>query len=222
MDESSKNGSSYFQDKTKEQWVDKAIKLYNTTYYVDALAACGYAIRLDPSYARAYHGRGLIFTREGKYKAALGNFLKAIELAPETAKIYADMAEVYCILQNYEEAYVSYKRAIQLDGKYESIFQKRAKELVDRAFSWFKLERLGLAFTYFNQALLFCPDDAQVRSVLTEFELKGYTVSNPPPPPTPIPNISRVSFSNHNDFYIPNVSNVHTAYCTCPTCVNYE
>jgi len=219
MDERNINGCPYFQGKTKEQWVEKAIKLYNATYYKDALAACEIAIQLDPLYARAHHGKGLVLTRQEKYKTAFQSYLKAIELAPENAKIYADMGDVYYILENYKEAQISYKRAIQLDGKYESVFLKRAKELVDRASSWFELDQLDLAFTYFSQAHLFNPDDAQVCTALFEFEIKGYTVSNPPP--TPARRIYTGSFSYLNASRIPYVSNVHPANCTCSGCVNY-
>ena len=94
-------------DKSAKQYVNIAARYYNTGYYKDALAACEYAIQLDPTCARAYHGKGLVLIQRKRYEEALEAFQKASQLASENAKVHADMAELLYIRRDYENSRLS-------------------------------------------------------------------------------------------------------------------
>ena len=47
--------------KTKEQWFHEAIIHFEAEHYEKALSACEQAIRLDPSYVKAFNGKGISY-----------------------------------------------------------------------------------------------------------------------------------------------------------------
>ena len=53
------------------------------------------AIRVDPSYARAYHMRGVARENKGDSDGAMADFTKAIELKPEDGAAYYSRAALY-------------------------------------------------------------------------------------------------------------------------------
>src|SRR5437763_6907845 len=83
--------------KTKEQWVEEGISYYKAHRYQEALIACEYAIQLNPTYARAHHGKGLILSKMKEYKEAREAYKQAWKFAPDNAKIYLDMGELLYI-----------------------------------------------------------------------------------------------------------------------------
>ena len=57
----------------------------NAGKYQEAIEAYTKAIELDPKYAVAYYGRGLIYVVLGDYRQAIRDYDKAIELDPKDA-----------------------------------------------------------------------------------------------------------------------------------------
>src|SRR5581483_8963924 len=90
----SKNGGVSDLNKTKEQWIDEAIINYKEKSYDKALSSCECAIQLDATFARAFHGKGLILTQQKNYTGAFEAYNKACQLAPQSAKIHFDIAEL--------------------------------------------------------------------------------------------------------------------------------
>jgi tetratricopeptide (TPR) repeat protein len=195
--------------KSKEQWIEEAITHYKAQRYKEALIACEQGIRLDPTYARAYHGRGLTFFRLKYYGDALKSYEQACQLDPNNAKIHGDMGELFYILGNYGKAYTSYKRAVQLNNKYESVYLARAQSLVDEAYRWQSRGYVAEAITAFKKAKLFNPSDLHVRSALARLEPKQSTQQSVRTTDIPV---------HQNDK--PLVS-VHPFNCTCVECYEF-
>lgn len=98
------------------------------------------AIKLDPKYADAYHYRGGNFARRGKYKEAVSDYTKFIDLAskqPKTskfvlAKVYFSRAEAKIKLNKKKEALADYKAAMDTfpkEEKYADAYEALKKEL---------------------------------------------------------------------------------------------
>jgi len=98
--------------KTKEEWINESIALFNIKHYDEALAACEKAIQLDPDYGIAYYIEGSILYR---YQEALAVCEQAIHLDPNNANAHIGKGNVLYNLKRYEEALIAYEQAIGLD-----------------------------------------------------------------------------------------------------------
>ncbi len=198
-----------FDDKTREQWIEEGVTHYKAQRYKEALVACKRAIQLDPTYARAYHGRGLAFFRLKYYGDALKSYEQACQLDPNNAKIHNDIGELFYILGNYGKAYTSYTRAVQLNNKYESVYLARARALVDEACRWQSRRYVTEAITAFKKAELFNPKDLHVRSMLALLQ----------PERSIEPSIRTLDISVHQNDK-PSVW-IHPFNCTCAECYEF-
>jgi tetratricopeptide (TPR) repeat protein len=66
--------------KTKEKWLEEGNALYDLKRNEEALAAYEQAIRLDPNYANAYHGKGVALNALKRNEEADQTFEKARQL----------------------------------------------------------------------------------------------------------------------------------------------
>ena len=156
---------------SEEEWLMHAIELYNAQSYKEALQACDNAIQLNSASSRAYHGRGLIFTVLKEYGMAVNCYQQACELAPNNTKLHFDMAEQLYILTDYERAYPHYKKAINLNNKYENAYLASAKVLIDKAdILWVRGKYSAVAIEAYMSALKFHPEDEQLRKFMYALE----------------------------------------------------
>lgn len=188
-------------NKTARHFLKEAIGYYEAGQYQEALSDCESAIKLDPSFARAYHGRGLIRSKQQRYKEALEDYQKACELNLVDAKFFADIGEIYFILLDYEKASEYFRKALQLNSRYESVYQQKTQELLDRAFEerepWTRL----LTITAFERVLQFNPDNIEA----------GHQISK----------IKQVREKIEQVMRKPSLI-LHNPDCKCASCVNYE
>ncbi len=103
------------ETKTKEQWLDEALSLYNAKSFEDSLLAYEQALELDPQDAYVYVAKGLALCDLQRYAEALAIFEQAIELDAGDAYAYLAKGRVLRIDGRYLEALESYEYAIQLD-----------------------------------------------------------------------------------------------------------
>ncbi|MGI9059005.1 MAG: tetratricopeptide repeat protein [Ktedonobacteraceae bacterium] len=157
-----------WQPENADKWIKEGISHYNAKRYNACLDACERAIQLDPDCARAYHGKGLALAQQNRFGEALLAYQKASHLAPENAKILAEMAELGFKKGDYQTSGLSYRRAIQLDSQFEAVYVEKSKMLLDNALlntpnKTFKLNTspllLSSAIIAFHDVLLFNPDD---------------------------------------------------------------
>lgn len=199
--------------KTKEQWIDEAIRNYKARRYEQALSACECALQLDVTFARALHGKGLILTQQKKYLEALEAYHKACQLAPQSAKIYFDIAELFYIKKNYEESYKSYKMAIQLDRRYEQIYKKKLQQLVDKAFNLRRKKLKDEAITAFQQVIDFNPHNKFARGALIQLQ-DEQLFSN-------LRSLSAIQDQQTNNEKPRYIAKTHPFNCRCKDCFNY-
>ena len=83
------------------------------------------AIELDANNARAYGGRGIVYTELEQFEKAIDDFSKGVELAPKDHKSYRERGRVYGYIENYEQAIEDYDAAIKLNPQYPQAYRER-------------------------------------------------------------------------------------------------
>jgi tetratricopeptide (TPR) repeat protein len=83
--------------------------------FIQALADCTEAIRLDPNYADAYHCRGSIYSLQGALDHALADYDRAIQLQPDDEIAYSNRGSIYYQYENYQMAIDDFSRSIALN-----------------------------------------------------------------------------------------------------------
>ncbi|MBD2622179.1 tetratricopeptide repeat protein [Microcystis flos-aquae FACHB-1344] len=92
--------------------------------YDEGLAAITQAINLAPR-AAWYGNRGVLYYNQQKYKLALDDYNKAIELNPNHAQAYNNRGTLYDEQQKYELALADYNQAIELNRNFAMAYYNR-------------------------------------------------------------------------------------------------
>ena len=83
------------------------------------------AIRLDPSYARAYCNRGIAYLNSFDLEKAIGDFTEAIRLDPNSDITYAKRGDAYISQSHFDEAISDYSQAIRLEPDFAYYYERR-------------------------------------------------------------------------------------------------
>ncbi len=75
------------------------------------------AIKIDPTRANGYAGRGNTLNTLGRYEEALEDYNKALEIDPELANAYVNRGSAYSHMGQYEKAIADYEKGLELDPK---------------------------------------------------------------------------------------------------------
>lgn len=114
-------------------------------HYVDA-------VRKFPSFRRAYKNLGLVQVQQGKYKEAIPNISRAIELGSEGAGNYGLLGYCYLNLEKYSSALDAYSRALLYKPDSLDLRQGKAQAL-------FNLENYTAAIALFDELIDEKPDN---------------------------------------------------------------
>lgn len=108
-------GLTACQDPAKSRaYMDKGNRLMmNYSKFDEAEEALTQAIKYDKNNYEAYYLRGCAKVNGQKYREALPDFEKAIELKPDYADAYFTMARVYTMLRDDDKACEYYRLADQ-------------------------------------------------------------------------------------------------------------
>jgi len=87
-----------------------------------AIEAFGAAIALDPRMAFAYLNRGLAYRQQGEAARAMADFDKAVRYAPSQARGYYHRSIALREKGDKRRAAADESRAVELDSRYESLF----------------------------------------------------------------------------------------------------
>jgi type IV pilus assembly protein PilF len=77
-------------------------------YYLQALKA-------KSDFFYALDGLAKTYLATGKVSAAISNLEKAVQVAPEAARVHFDLARAYSLRGDFRKAYAAYLRVVQLD-----------------------------------------------------------------------------------------------------------
>jgi len=81
----------------------------------NALVAFSEAVRVDPKFAQAYNGRGVVFALKGQNDKALADFSEAIRLDPDDPEFYRSRGYVYEQLDDQPKAEADFAKAKELE-----------------------------------------------------------------------------------------------------------
>lgn len=110
---------------TRMTSLDHGLALYRDGRYEAATLAFDNAILENPNSVAAWNNRGGARLHMGHHVGALGDYTKAIELAPADPELYFNRAHAYLALGNYDFAVQDLNRAIELAPHYAKAYFNR-------------------------------------------------------------------------------------------------
>ncbi|MDB9389616.1 tetratricopeptide repeat-containing serine protease family protein, partial [Microcystis aeruginosa] len=120
--------------------------------YDEGLAAITQAINLAPR-AAWYGNRGNLYGDQQKYKLALDDYNKAIELNPNNANAYLNRGNLYYNQQKYELALSDYSKAIDINPNYANAYYNRGN-------LYYNQQKYELALSDYSKAIDINPNYA--------------------------------------------------------------
>jgi tetratricopeptide (TPR) repeat protein len=111
-----------------------------------ALEDYDHAIRLNPGYADAYLGAGLVLLEQKTYGSAIACFSRLINLEPKNAEAYYRRGLVHSAQGNFEQALKDYSSAIYIGSKNPDVYLARGKMYLENG-------RFSFAIIDFSMAL---------------------------------------------------------------------
>ena len=114
-----------------QQQIDELIRLYTQGKLQEAVIQGTALANQFPSEPAIPNILGAIYAGLGRYKEAITNYNKAIELKPDYAEAYNNRGNALNKLGENEEATYSYYKALKLDPKYVEAHNKRDLEAID-------------------------------------------------------------------------------------------
>jgi Flp pilus assembly protein TadD len=100
--------------------------LVNGKDYARAIEHFNRAIEIDPTYAPAYHGRGVAYLALGEQDRAIAEFSEAIRLDPNDARTFHDRGVAYSRAGDYGRALTDFDEAIRLSPAYARAYLARS------------------------------------------------------------------------------------------------
>ncbi|NCR63297.1 MAG: serine protease [Microcystis aeruginosa LG11-05] len=129
---------------------EKSSVLSQLKRYDEGLAAITQAINLAPR-AAWYYNRGILYYNQQKYKLALDDYNKAIELNPNYALAYYNRGNIYYDQQKYDLALSDYNQAIKINSDFAEAYNNRGN-------LYRRQQKYKLALDDYNQAIKINPN----------------------------------------------------------------
>ena len=98
----------------------------STVHVPQALSDFSRAITLEPTNSAAWYNRGLLHANVGEEGLAIGDLRKVIELTPDNAVPYADLARVLLRQGKAAEGVASYRQALQRRAEWTQVMNELA------------------------------------------------------------------------------------------------
>ncbi|XP_068622417.1 uncharacterized protein [Battus philenor] len=111
MDDSKKDN----QPLTVEELKNKGNECVKDGKFIEAVLHYTHAIKMEPNNYVLYSNRSLAFLKLDQHYLSLQDANETVKLQPQWAKGYFRRAEVEAASELYDEAIISYTRALQLD-----------------------------------------------------------------------------------------------------------
>jgi Tfp pilus assembly protein PilF len=83
--------------------------------FPEAITAYENILAIDPNYAEAHNGLGVIYSIQGKFEPALQHLQKAVALAPLASHLHNNLGYTYLLLGQEPEAIKAFEQALRLD-----------------------------------------------------------------------------------------------------------
>jgi tetratricopeptide (TPR) repeat protein len=143
--------------KSIEQLQGEGEVFYSQKQYEEALAAFEQAIRLDPSYAKAYAKKGVVLWSLKRYKEALVAFDQALFIEPEDGWTHSWKGAALYKLGRYEEALADREEALRYSGPDKPYGGPYKEDFYGKGEALYQLQRYEEAITALDQVIQLDP-----------------------------------------------------------------
>lgn len=142
-----------------EAFLSIASVYYSMGRYHEAISHYRRALEMDPSLHQAYYGLGYVKLHALKdYQGAREDFLRAVEIQPSAAALYA-LGCLHYELSQYQESIAFFRQAIDLQPDHLDALQAIAG-------AYCAMGELQQALSYYNQALALDPSSEEIHYML--------------------------------------------------------
>lgn len=120
----------------EQSYAEKGLDLFNKMNYLQALDPLKRAIEQDSSDSASIYNRGQVYRNLGKYKEAIADYTRYLELAPDDVEIYLvyyNRGICYNAAGEYDSAIADLDQAITLRSSYHKSFLERGDAYLNRA-----------------------------------------------------------------------------------------
>jgi len=98
-----------------EELSEKGFEEYNQFNYVTAISYFDRAIVLDTNNYKAYNGKGIALCFKGQYSNGMPLIQKALDMKPDYANGYFNMAMAYKLQKDYDNSLAFFNKALAID-----------------------------------------------------------------------------------------------------------
>jgi Flp pilus assembly protein TadD len=159
-------GAFLFRQRMPKEYQD-AIKFLRKGQYEESVKSMDGLIRTEPDNENYYRFRAEVFRVWGKLDRAKKDYLKMVEIAPESAVAHNGLAEVYLQSRQYPEAERAAQKAYQLAPN-EWVAAYNLGMIEDR------LGTADQAIEHLNKALMLKVPDARHRLLIYLYLMRAY------------------------------------------------
>lgn len=141
-------------EKPAEGYARLGWEYYNAGALDRALELFQQAVTLDPAHIDGYTGQGWVYYSKEDYPAAIRSFEQGLAKDPNALDLVDGLGRVYYQQEQYAKAIEHIEKAMKLDQDYRYF-----ANLNNLGWSYFHLDNLDTAFSYFQQAAMFEPQN---------------------------------------------------------------
>jgi len=135
---------------TPEIFHNQAMALAQQKRLAEAVAAFDQALRLNPAYGEAHHGRGVVMHMLGRTEDAIASYERALRVRPDNADTLYNRGNALLQSRRMEEAVDSFDRALRFAPG-------NAQALLNRGYALMHLDKPDQALGSFEKALRLRP-----------------------------------------------------------------
>lgn len=174
---------------------------YTITQWKDSRQFYSYLIKQQPTLVSGWGNRGRINLSEKKYREAIVDFSKALEIKSDNSNLYVNKGLAYAFLKQFDSAYINFSQAIRYDSSNYKAYSNRSLSLLqlkkpldalnditcsivlnpDFAEGWANKAFIEYKLNYIDQALISIEKAIELDSNNYMFlYLKEYIIKNTP------------------------------------------
>jgi len=117
------------QDDATEDLIEMGLELYQNRSYEEALEAYDQALLLSPDDARAWMGKGKVFSALGDYNRSLLAYQNATGISPGDPEAWFGVGLNRFLLRDLNESLKALNRTLEMDGNYTRAWELKSAVL---------------------------------------------------------------------------------------------
>jgi tetratricopeptide (TPR) repeat protein len=109
--------------------IGMGLELYQNRSYEEALAAYDQALLFSPDDARAWMGKGKVFSALGDYNRSLSAYQNATRISPDDQEAWLGVGLNRFLLRDLNESLTALEKALEIDGNYTRAWELKSAVL---------------------------------------------------------------------------------------------